>query len=168
MDVVRAMRRVRRVREMEEEQRRAVLESALVEQAGLEAALEAARQRERAGRRLVTEGAVTGEWMNRVAGVEEMQAGRRKAEMLGPPITGAEENVAARRADFLEKRTERRQVQLLIEQREEAAAREEERRGQRSTDDWFLNRRLEGREASATGRIRAEDERDGPAGWKEG
>ncbi len=140
MAVSRAMRRLLRVREMEEEQTRAALESAVGEKKRMESALLAARERERGGRRLVTASVMTGELTDRLAGVEEIRAGARRAEMLAPRIAAAEEIVGARRQEFLAKRIERRQVESLIGKMEAADAAEAGRRAQRDLDDWFLGR----------------------------
>ena len=82
MAVSRAMRRLRQVRELEEELSQAALESAVGELRRMEAALERARERERAGRRQVTASAGTGDLVDRIAGLEETRAGGRHAEVL--------------------------------------------------------------------------------------
>ncbi|MGA2207553.1 MAG: hypothetical protein ABSG10_12565 [Terracidiphilus sp.] len=140
MAVPRAMRRLLRIRGMEEEQRQAALESALGDLSRLEAALAAVQARERRGRRLVTASAETGEFMDRIAGLEEMRAGRRHAAALTPRIAEAELAVTARRREFLAKRVERRQVESLIQKAEVNEAVQAGRRAQGELDGWFLSR----------------------------
>jgi hypothetical protein len=140
MAVSQAVRRLLRLREIEEEQRAAALESAIGEWKWLEAVQEAARTRERSGRRLVAESAATGELADRLAGVEQTRSAGRHAAAIEPRIRAAEQAVATRRQEFLAKRVERRQVELLIGQAEAEEAQAVERRAQSETDDWFLRR----------------------------
>ncbi|MGA7342749.1 MAG: hypothetical protein WBE72_01930 [Terracidiphilus sp.] len=140
MAVSRTLRRLLRVLNLEEEQTKIALESALGEVKRLEAALEAASERGRGGRRLVSASALSGELADRVAGLEETRAAQRKTAALGPQIEDAEQEAAARRDLFLLKRVERRQAETLIQEAEARDAIEAGRRGQQSLDDWFLNR----------------------------
>ena len=70
----------------------------------LEAALEAARERERSGRRHVTASAASGDAADRIAGLEETRAASRHVAALKPRIAEMEAEVAARRTAFLAKR----------------------------------------------------------------
>lgn len=140
MAVSRAMRRLLEVREIEEELRRGALESATGDLKRLEAALAAAKDRERGGRRLVAASVSTGEVVDRIAGLEETGAARRHAAALKPRIAEMELAVTARRREFLAKRIERRQVETLIRETEAGEAIETGRRAQREVDDWFLSR----------------------------
>ena len=135
-----AIRRLLRVRELEEEQCAAALESAIGEWKRLQTAQAAARERERRGRWLVAASAASGEVADRVAGMEEARSAGLRATALEPRIQAAEEEVKSRRQEFLAKRVERRQVELLIEQAGLEEARESERRAQREADQWFLGR----------------------------
>ena len=140
MAVSRALRRLLRVLDLEEEQRKLALESALASLRQLENALVAVGQRERRGRGLVTASAVTGELSDRLAGLEEARAALRRSAALKPRIADAQEDAADLRQEYLAKRVERRQAETLVE---EAAARdavEAARRGQQGLDDWYLNR----------------------------
>lgn len=132
-----AIRRLLRVRELEEEQCAGALESAIGEWKRLQAAQTAARERERRGRCLVATSAATGELADRVAGTEEARSGGRRAAALQARIHAAGEEVKSRRQEFLAKRVERRQVELLIEQAQAEAARESGRRAQREADEWI-------------------------------
>jgi hypothetical protein len=139
MAVSRAMRRLLRVREIQEEQCRAALESAIGDLKRLEAALAAARERDGGGRRLVAVSAVTGELADRLAGLEETRAALRHAAALTPRIAEMQLEVTSRRGEFLGKRIERRQAETLIGKTEAGDAIEAGRRVQRGVDDWFLN-----------------------------
>lgn len=142
MALPRAMRRLLRIRGMEEEQRQAALESALGDLSRLEVALAVARERERRGRRLVAASAETGDLIDRIAGLEEMRTARRHAATLTPRIAEAELSVIARRREFLAKRVERRQVESLIQKAELKEAVQAGRRAQGELDGWFLSRAL--------------------------
>ena len=140
MAIPRNMRRLLHVLEIEEEQRRAEMESALGDLHRLERALEAAEEREREGRRLVLASAVTGEIADRLAGLEESRAARRVGAALQPKIAETRAEASARRRDFLTKRIERRQAETVIRRAEAAEATEAGRRGQRVQDEWFLSK----------------------------
>jgi hypothetical protein len=140
MAVSRALRHLLRVRDLEEGQRRLALESAMNEQRRLENALAATSERARRGRRLVATSANTGELPDRLAGLEETRAAVRHAAVLTPRIADAELDVAALRQEYLAKRIERRQAETVIRETEAKEAIESSRRGQRTLDDWYLNR----------------------------
>ena len=118
MAVSRALRRLLRIRDLEEEQGRLALESALGELRHLENALAAAVERDRRGRRLVEASARTGELPDRLAGLEETRAAGRRSAALGEWIADAELDVAALRQEFLARRVERRQAETLIQESE--------------------------------------------------
>jgi len=138
--VSRALRRLLRVLEIEEEQSRAALESALSDLRRLEQALAAAAERDRGGRRLVAASAYTGQLPDRLAGLEETRAATRHATSLVPCIADAKRGLEAVREDFLAKRVERRQAETLIREAEARDAVETTRRAQQALDDWYRNR----------------------------
>jgi hypothetical protein len=140
MAVSRALRRLLRVRDLEEEQSRLALESALGELHRLEQALTAAFERERRGRRLVESGVQTGQLADRLAGFEETRSASSHALILQPRIGSKNEEVSERRQEFLLKRMERRQAETLIQETEAKEAVEAARRGQQSLDDWYSSR----------------------------
>lgn len=140
MAASRALRRLLRIRDLEEEQCRLALESALGELANLENALKAAVERERRGRRLVEASARTGELPDRLAGIEETHAADRLFAFIEPRIAAKEEEVVARRQEFLLKRVERRQAETLIQEAEAQEAIETGRRGQQELDNWYGSR----------------------------
>jgi hypothetical protein len=140
MAVSRALRRLLRVRELEEGQRRLELESALGELRALEQALERNTARGRAGRRLITEGIEKNEIAHRLAGLEEQSAAGRMATRLEQCMEPAAERVSDRRAAYLMTRTGRRQAETLIEETEARDARDALRRVQQELDDWHRGR----------------------------
>ncbi|MGA3263213.1 MAG: hypothetical protein ABSC47_04120 [Terracidiphilus sp.] len=140
MAVSRALRRLLRIRDLEEEQGRLALESALGELRHLENALAATVDRARRGRQLVGASAYSGELPDRLAGLEETRAAGRHATALRPRIADAELDVVALRQEFLARRVERRQAETLIQETEARDAIEAGRRGQQALDDWYGNK----------------------------
>ena len=139
MPVSRAMKRLLRVLEIQEEQYRAAFASALADLKRLEGAMAAAAERDREGRRLVVASASTGEQSDRLAGLEETRAARRHSTVLAPRIAEAKLRAGARQREFLDKRIERRQAETLIRNAESEDEIEAERRRQQGLDDWFLS-----------------------------
>ncbi len=140
MAASRALRRLLRIRDLEEEQCRLTLESALGELGRLEDALKGTIERERRGRRLVEAGVRTGELPDRLAGIEETHAADRLFAVLGPRIAAKEEEVMVKRQEFLLKRVERRQAETLIQESEAEETIETDRRGQQELDNWYGSR----------------------------
>lgn len=140
MAVSRALRRLLRVLEIEEDQSRLELESAAGELGRLERSLMIVRQRERSGRQLVVSSVQSGELADRLAGLAEVQAAKRRALALEFMIADAQRDVAALRQAFLDKRVERRQAETLIRETETKDTLVAERRAQQTLDDWYLNR----------------------------
>jgi hypothetical protein len=141
MAISSALRQLKRIRELEEEQCRVALESAVAELRRLEQALEAGAEWDRRGRALVDSSAHSGQLTDRLAGMEESRAAGRLRKALLPRLANAELEVAALREDFLAKRVERRQAETLIEEAEARDAIEADRRSQQSLDDWHRSRR---------------------------
>ena len=84
MAVSLALRRLLRIRNLQEEQSRLALESALGELHRLEHALTAAIERGRRGRSLVQSSIQTGQLMDRLAGFEESRSASLHAAALEP------------------------------------------------------------------------------------
>ena len=160
MAVSRALRRLLRVLNIEEEQSRLALESSIADLRQLERALATTKNRAIGGRRLVVTSAQTGELPDRLAGIEETRAAVRRAEVLAPRISDAEDEVETLRRAFLAKRVECRQAETLIHEAEAAEAVIAARRSQQALDDWYLNR-LNSRRSSAS--ARSADSPEGPA-----
>ncbi len=140
MAVSRALRRLLRIRDLEEEQSRLALETATGQLNLLEQALVAAIDRGRRGRRLIDASARTGELLDRLAGLEEGRSSLRCADALAPRIEDAKPDVADLREEFLARRVARRQAETLIEESEAREAIETGRRSQQSLDDWYSSR----------------------------
>ncbi len=140
MAISRSMRRLLRVLQLEEEQRREALEAALGELRRFELAGEQAIERERRGRQLVAASAESIEMMDRLAGLEETRTGARRSAALKPRIAAARTEVEAHRQEFLAKRVERRQAETIVEQTEARVALASGRRSQQALDHWYLNR----------------------------
>ena len=141
MAVSRALRRLLRIRDLEEEQSRLALEASLGDLHTLQHALAATTERDRRGRHLVQASALNGEIRDRTAGLEETRAADRFALVLGPRIADAEQDVISLREDYLEKRVERRQAETLIEEATARDTLDADRSSQQALDDWFGNRR---------------------------
>jgi hypothetical protein len=154
MAVSRSLHRLLRIRDLQEDQCRLVLESALSELHRLESALTATVERDRQGRSLIQASAQTGEFEDRLAGIEETRSALRHAAVLAPRIDATGEEVAGLRQDFLLKRMERRQAETLIQETEARDAVESGRRSQQALDGWY-NSRLGGEK----GRGRDDSER---------
>ena len=132
--------RVVRIRQMEEDESRRVLDLALAELAQLELGLRTSQQRERAGRGLVAASATSGEIADRIAGMEESRSASRRSAALRLRIRAAEDAVASLRQEFLSRRTSRLQAETLAATEKAREAEDSLRRGQRAVDDWYLGR----------------------------
>lgn len=140
MPVSPALRRLLRIRQIEEEQSRLALESALGELHLLERALAATSELDRRGRKLVRSSVGSGKLPDRLAGLAETNAASRHAAVLVPRVEEAAVGVAELRQEFLGKRVERRQAETLIEETEARDALDAGRRSQQGIDDWFRSR----------------------------
>ncbi|MDE3188541.1 MAG: hypothetical protein KGM96_13585 [Acidobacteriota bacterium] len=140
MPVSPALRRLLRIRELEEEQSRLALESAVGELSSLEQALTETAGRDRQGRQLVSFSAQSGELPDRLAGLEESRAALRLGAALEERRNAAEQEAERLRQSFLIRRVERLQAETLIETREATDAIEAKRRGQQALDDWHRSR----------------------------
>jgi hypothetical protein len=137
MAVSQAMRRLLRIRDIQEEQSRLTLESAMGELRRLEAAMVATTSMDRHGRRLVETSAHTGELEDRLSGIEEARTASRHATMLVPRIEAAETGVNLLRREFLQKRVARRQAETLIQETAAVDAVDAGRHNQQALDDWY-------------------------------
>jgi len=160
MAVSRGLRRLLQLRQLEEEQSRVVLESALSEFHRLERALEAASERGRRSRELVHQSVNTGEMPDRIAGLEEGRAAVRQATVLEPAITKSRQSADTLRAHYQAARVDRRQVETLVREAEVAEALDADRRSQQSLDDRYGSRRQVA--ITSAGRSRDDRERKSP------
>lgn len=137
----RQFQRIVRIRQLEEDESRRKLDLAIAALAQAEFALRMAQQRGRAGRSLVVSSACSGEFVDRIAGMEESRSAQRVALALASRIRAAEDAVASLRQEYLNKRTSRLQAETLAETERAREAATTLRRGQQALDDWYLNRR---------------------------
>jgi hypothetical protein len=142
MPVSNALKRLLRIRDLEQEQHRIALESALSELRRLETALGSATERERRGRGELAASVRAGEHEERHPALVETEIGQSHALVLAPRIVRAEAETARRRQAFLMKRLERRQAETLIHEAEAADEIEELRKSQQRLDEWYLSRGL--------------------------
>ncbi len=148
MPVSKALRRLLHVRDVEEEQHRLRLESALSELLVLQRARLSANSRARGGRALLVAAVRAAEITDRTAALVECQAGIQCASALALTISVAESNVLHLRETYLQKRLERRQAQTLVEEADVQEAVESGRRGQQVLDAAYGTRKYrEQREA---------------------
>ena len=77
---------------------------------------------------------------DRLAGLEEICIARRVGAILAPRIQAAEREEHQLRQEFLERCTERRQTETLVEAAQQREAREETRRAQQKVDEQHLGR----------------------------
>lgn len=155
MAASRALRRLLRIRDLEEEQSRLALESALGELSRSEQALAATLERGRQGRRLVEASVRSGQFLDRLAGLEETRSALRHAAALEGRINAMEEDVAALRLEFLGKRVKRRQAETLIQETEAREAVAAGRRAQQALDDRYGSRLChEGAEAESRAAVK--------------
>jgi len=150
MAVSQALRRLLRIRDLQEEQSRLALASSQGELNRLEDALKATGNQDRRGRLLVDASARTGELPDRLSGLEEMRTAIRIAAVLSPRIEAKQMDVNSRRQEFQTMRVARRQAESLIADAESADAVDAGRRGQQALDDWY---------SSKIHQARCEDER---------
>lgn len=141
MPVSSALKRLLRIRDLEQEQHRIALESALSELHALEAALESAEGRERRSRNEFVSAAIDAESAGtaivRQAALVETEIAHEQGQSLVPRVHAVDAEVARRRTAYLNKRVEQRQAATLIEEAEAAGAQKEGRRNQQFLDDWF-------------------------------
>jgi len=137
MAVSRTLRRLLGVRNLEEQQCRMALEAAVSELRHIEHAIGFAVAQKRHGRRLVLASTVSGDAVDRLAGLEEAEVGERRRRTLASRRMQAEAETDALRQVFLERRVERRQAETLIEEAMARDAIEGDRRAQQGQDDWY-------------------------------
>lgn len=135
------LRRLTRIRELEEEQSRLALEAAarIREQAAAE--LLAAHQEQLDGRSDLVRGVEHNDPRDRQTGLIRMQVATRHAEHLRPQLQQLDKQLARQRDEYLARRTARRQVETLLGEAELRARQEADRRAQQMLDDWFGRKR---------------------------
>ena len=137
MPVSPGLKRLLRIRELEEELSQSALESAVSEREHFRRTLGLAIDRKRDGRSLWSQSVGAGELENRQVGLEEMGLAGRAAAFASMQLAEAERQLSERRESYLATRTRRRQAQALIEENESQDARTALRRYQQELDEWF-------------------------------
>jgi hypothetical protein len=155
MPVSNALKRLLRIRDLEQEQHRRALDSALSELRQLEDALALAATRERAGRSNFVASLLDRQPDEKPVELQssrvESAIGQRHMLAFAPRISRAEVQAALRRHEFLLKRMERKQAETLIRETEASDAIEAVRQSQQKLDEWFLVRtRSERRDSTST------------------
>ena len=140
MAVSRSLRRLLRIRDLQEEQGRLALESTQGELHRLEDALKATDNQDRRGRGLLGESARTGELPDRLSGLEESRTAIRFASVLAPRIEAKRMDVNIRRQEFQSMRVARKQAESLIADAESVEALDAGRRSQQGLDDWYSSK----------------------------
>lgn len=135
MSVSSGLKRLLRVRSLQEEQRRLALESARDECDRLQKLLAALRERAANGRVIVKQGIGSADSADRIVGLAEQDLALRVGAHLGQAIEAAELRLLAVRAHYLSARTEKRQAEVLIANRQQEEARENARKEQRVLDE---------------------------------
>jgi len=151
MAASRALRRLLRIREIQEEQCHLAVEAAVGDLKRLELAQAANAERDRQGRRLLASSAYSGELADRLVALAESSAARRNWAQLAPKIESAKREVDNLRHQFLWKRVERRQAETLIRENEAADAKVAGRQRQQALDDWHRFRLHRSRAETARG-----------------
>ena len=94
-------------------------------------------ERDRCARALVHASAQSGELRDRLAGLEEARTATRQEIALSIRIAAAGRELAEARGCYMAKRTERRQVETLIEAAESEERLLDSRRNQQALDDGY-------------------------------
>lgn len=131
------LQRLRRIREIEEEQKRLQLAAAMTTLNRLTTAREAAILGARDGRNLIAASVASGDMADRQAGLVQTESEQRRARMLDIQIVQWREESIERRHDFLAKRVERRQVETVLQHQEDRDKLEAARKSQSTIDDWY-------------------------------
>jgi hypothetical protein len=139
--VSRGLRRLYKLRNIEELQKASLFKLAVVELDQLKNAVEAAHNREGNGRTLVTRSVMTGETQDRLYGIEEIAAAVQISAVLESRLRSATEKVERIRSEFLNKRLEKRQAEILLQSALDRAADLAQRKMQLSLDEWTRLRR---------------------------
>ena len=145
MLVKRTLSRLLRLRELEEEQSRLELELAVAERNRAQQEIAFVTRRQVLGRRNFAAGIVEQNRLARAAALFESEEARRQRLRLYPQLEAADAEVARQQAEFLLRRTGRRQVETLVENERGRAEVEAGRRAQQILDDWYGRRKAKER-----------------------
>jgi hypothetical protein len=141
MPVSRALRNLLKVRNLEVEQHKAALESALNELHVLENALDTAQESRRLAGKCAFE-AAPNEGVDRLAFQLQRNVEERRESWIRTQHAAARERAQDVRAQFMSKHMEQRQAESLAQAAHDHAIIQEERRLQRAVDDLNMQRRI--------------------------
>jgi flagellar export protein FliJ len=133
MAVRRVLTRLLRLRELEEEQSRIKLESAVGDRDRVHEDLARAAECLIQGRQSFTAGIVNRDALGRTGAVLETEQARKQRLRILPRLQAAEAEVMRQREEYLLRRTGRRQVETLVENEKGMAMVEAARRAQQMT-----------------------------------
>lgn len=112
------------------------MESALAELRRIESALQRTLERSKRARELMISSVRTGEPIDRIAAIEEIATTDRLKHILTFKLEMAAKQADRFRWEFLSKRIERRQVEMLLDAARARAELEAKRKNQTSMDEW--------------------------------
>jgi flagellar export protein FliJ len=136
----RVLTRLLRLRELEEEQTRIQLESAVGDRDRVQEDLAQTADYLTQGRQSFRASVTNRDAMGRTGAVLETEQARQQRLRILPRLQAAEAEVTRQREEYLLRRTGRRQVETLVENEKEMAAVETARRVQQILDDWYGRR----------------------------
>lgn len=140
MPIASSLRRLLRVREIEEEQHKSAMESALADVHQLDATLVSILSRARQGRGLLVQSAQNGDSSDWQAGIEEGRTASDLAILFSERRVSAVIELEEQRSMYLASRTKRRQAETLVEEALIRETRLRSQRDQQALDEWFRSR----------------------------
>ncbi len=141
MSTTRALKRLARIRELEEEQSRLQLEAAARSREEVAEDLLATHQELRGGRQDLMRGVERSDGCERQTGLVRMELAEQRAKVLRPRLEQMNQELARQREEYLARRTARLQVETLLSEAEQRRLQEAERRAQQVLDDWYGRKR---------------------------
>jgi flagellar export protein FliJ len=155
--------RLLRLRELEEEQSRVDLEAAVGQRNKVQQEKLVTRARLQMGRQSFAAGVAEGNAASRTGAVLQVEQARGQEQPLKLRMAAAEAELAQQFAEFLTRRTDRRQVEALVEQQRSRAALETGRRAQQMLDDWYGRRGQKGTDKARRAAMRSGTNESGNA-----
>jgi flagellar export protein FliJ len=137
----RALERLWRLRELEEEQSRVELESKVLDRRRVETQLAEATESAAHSRQVFADRLADPDTSARAGAILELEQARRSEAVLRPRWENAAAEVERQREEFGVRRTGRLQVETLLDREREAEREDAIRRAQQMLDDWYGRRR---------------------------
>jgi len=142
-EIRRALPRLLRLRQIEEEESRQALEIAAAERNRAECEFARTVEHYAQSRRQFTAGVLRQNSLDRTGALLEMEQADRDRLVALPALHAANSKEARLKTGFLARRTERRQVEALVETQQRKGNAEDMRRVQQMLDDWYGRRNAE-------------------------